>query len=180
MNHVKFKVFFAWQHEKEERWLNKMSKQGLELIGVGFCRYIFKENKEEEFEYKLEFMNDLPSNYKSHEYIRFLEETGIEFVGSFFRWAYFKKKSSEVPFEIFSDIESRVSHYKRIRLLLIGITPLNIANSINILSRYFDYGSLKFLGMGILFVVLSVVLVIEALLITMKIGALNKERDFTE
>lgn len=180
MNHTKYKIFFAWQHEKEEKWLNKMSREGLELMGVGFCRYEFRENNLNQFEYKLEFMNDLPSSYRSQDYIRFLEETGIEFVGSFFRWAYFKKKSDGEPFEIFSDIKSRVDHYKRIRLLLIGITPLNIANSINILSRYFDYGSKKFLAMGILFVILSTVLIVESLLITKKINRMNKDRDFSQ
>ena len=35
------KWFWAWDFEKEEKWLNEMAAKGLALVGVGFCKYEF-------------------------------------------------------------------------------------------------------------------------------------------
>ena len=53
-------------------------------------------------------------------YIKFLEENGVEYVASYMWWVFFRKKSSEGPFDIYSDIESRIKHYKRINILWIS------------------------------------------------------------
>lgn len=180
MMHTKYRAFLIWQHEKEEAWLNKMSEEGLELVNIGFCRYRFKENTKEKFEYKLELLDNLACSNQSKDYIDFMKDSGIEHVGSYFRWAYFKKKQDGEPFEIFSDIESNVTHFKRIRMLMLCITPLNIANTFNMLTRYFDYGSFKMLGLGILFAIITIALIVESFVITKKITALNKKRDFAE
>ena len=37
-----FKIFFAWQENKEEKWLREMSKEGWHLYRVGFFNYGFK------------------------------------------------------------------------------------------------------------------------------------------
>lgn len=37
------KLFWVWQFDNEENWLNEMAAKGLALVGVGFCRYEFEE-----------------------------------------------------------------------------------------------------------------------------------------
>ncbi len=41
MKHIIHKWFWAWDFDKEEKWLNEMSAKGLNLTGVSFCRYVF-------------------------------------------------------------------------------------------------------------------------------------------
>ena len=36
-----FKLFFVWDFEKEERWLNEMAQEGWVLDNTGFSFYTF-------------------------------------------------------------------------------------------------------------------------------------------
>ena len=47
-------------------------------------------------------------------------------VGHYMRWVYFRKKSADGPFDLFSDFESRIRHLKRIIALVLPITLLNL------------------------------------------------------
>lgn len=112
------KWFWAWEFEKEEQWLNEMAAKGLALVGVGYCRYDFEPCEPGEYTFKLEMLDNPPSHPESQTYIRFIEETGAEQIGSMLRWVYFRKKADGQPFDLFSDNESRVKHLNRILFLL--------------------------------------------------------------
>lgn len=127
MKHVVHKVFWAWDFEKEEKWLNEMAAKGLLLTDVGFCRYVFQEGKPGEYQYHLEWLEHFPNHPESLAYIQFLEETGAEHVGSFKKWVYFRKKASEGAFNLFSDLDSRLQHFKRVtRLIGVLFVPIII------------------------------------------------------
>ena len=68
-------------------------------------------------------------------YLGFMAETGAEYVGRMVKWIYFRKKTEDGPFDIFSDVESRIAHLDRIIWMLrfVGIANLAIglANSLN-------------------------------------------------
>lgn len=119
-----YKVFWAWNYEKEEKWLNEMSAKGFQLVRVGICKYVFEEAARGEYVYKLELLENMPSHIESVKYIQFLEETGVEYMGSLNRWVYFRKKKSEGAFELYSDIGSRQKHNQRIIALLGVILPI--------------------------------------------------------
>lgn len=180
MKHTKYKLFFAWDYEKEEKWLNTMSLNGLQLVRVGFCKYIFEENQQEQYTYRLEFLKELPSNKESLSYIQFLEETGVEYVDSLLRWSYFRKKASEGTFELYSDIESKIKHYKRILLLLMVITPSSIINVFNMYRLYMTYKIPKYgfftAGTGIL----AFLIAVGIFKILMEIQKLRKEQFIKE
>jgi hypothetical protein len=125
------KWFWLWDFEKEEAWLNEMSANGLHLCAVGFCKYTFEEGAPGEYIIRLEMLDKLPGHTESKQYIRFIEETGAEVIGSLFRWVYFRKKTVGEGFDLFSDTDSRIKHLDRI-LFLIGILCfLNLFNGIN-------------------------------------------------
>ncbi len=158
MKHTIHKWFWVWDFEKEEKWLNEMSSKGLQLVAVGLCKYVFEETIKGEYAYKLEFLENMPSNPESISYINFLEETGVEYIGSVMRWVYFRKKVADGAFEIYSDIDSIINHYKRIRNLLIGVTPINVATFFNLLDNrhwiyhifcIFSFSVTILLGLGI-------------------------------
>lgn len=123
------KWIWVWEFDKEEAWLNEMANTGWVLDRVGFCKYTFVKSEPEEYTVRLE-MHDHDQGY-----IDFVEETGAEYVGRMARWIYFRKRTENGRFEIFSDIDSRIQHLDCIgkMLTIVGIANLliGIANTFN-------------------------------------------------
>ena len=126
MRFTKYKVLFAWDFEKEEKWLNEMSAKGMQLVGVGIFKYIFEEGNPGEYFYRIELLEELPTHAESMAYIRFMEDTGAEHIASILRWVYFRKKADMQAFDLFSDIDSRINHLKKVMWLLGSVIPLEI------------------------------------------------------
>lgn len=149
------KLFFIWDFDKEERWLNEMAAKGLCLISVGFCKFEFEDCLPGEYRICLQLMDKMPRNPESQKYVEFLEHTGAEHVGSFTRWAYFRKKSSDGDFELFSDNSSRIKYLTNIFRFIALIVGLNLLIGIeNILlavlaENPFSYIGLLNLALGI-------------------------------
>ena len=120
------RVFWAWEFDKEERWLNEMSAKGMQLVSVGFCTYIFQEGQPDEYGIRLELLGNSLNSDESREYIHFIEDTGAEYLGNVLNWVYFRKKLSEGEFEIYSDTKSKLMHLRRILKLLgfLGVLEL--------------------------------------------------------
>ncbi len=127
MRKIVKKWFWAWDFEKEEKWLNEMSAKGLALVDYSICRYSFEECEPGEYSFKIQFLEHRPSHPESEQYIRFMEETGAEQIASYLNWVYFRKKTAEGPFELFSDIESKMNHLILIKKLLLPIGILNLS-----------------------------------------------------
>lgn len=126
MRKVIKKFFWAWEFEKEEKWLNEMSAKGLALVDYSFCRYSFEECEPGEYSFKIQLLEHRPSHPESENYIRFMEETGAEQVASYMNWVYFRKKNDGIPFELFSDCESQIRHLILVKKLLLPLAWMNI------------------------------------------------------
>lgn len=156
MKHVKYRVFFEWEFEKEEEWLNKMADDGYKLLKVGVCRYVFEDASKGEYIYRLELL----SMKNTKTYIEFLKETGVEHIGTLLMWGYFAKKRSDGPFEIYSDVESKIKHEKRtISLLYALLPPIMLAISINLTNYVVWEHNYLGLGTATLCIILLVLLV---------------------
>lgn len=114
MRRIVYKLFSIGAFEKEEKWLNEMSAKGMQLVSVGFCRYEFEQGTPGKYVYRLELLDSLPSSAESVAYIKFIEETGVEHIASYIRWVYLRKKATDGPLELYSEISSKIKHYKRI------------------------------------------------------------------
>lgn len=108
------KTYAVWSHRKEETWLNQMSQQGWNLVSVNFLTYVFSSEESPEYEYRLVMLEHWPGNPESRAYIEFVESTGAEYIGSVFRWVYFKKKAELGEFSLFSDNTSRLAYLTRL------------------------------------------------------------------
>lgn len=126
MRKVIHKWLWAWDFDKEEKWLNEMAAKGLALCAVGFCRYEFETTLPGEYAVCLQMLKEKPSHPESEKYMEFVEETGAEHVGSYMNWVYFRKKTEDGAFELFSDLESRVKHLSDIIRLLIMLCSINV------------------------------------------------------
>ena len=113
------KMFFAWDFEEEEAWLNHMARQGKALVAFGFGYYDFEPTQPGEYTIRMEMLPHWPNHPESQEYIRFVEETGAEHIGNMKNWVCFRKKTADGSFDLFSDRESRLKYVKRFIPLLI-------------------------------------------------------------
>lgn len=112
MKHKVLRMFVDF--EKEEQWINEMSAKGLQFVSVSFPQYVFEEGEPGEYTYRLELMESHPRSGEGLVYIRFMEEAGVECVDTFWRWAYFRKKSADGAFDLYTDAGSKVKHYQRV------------------------------------------------------------------
>ena len=126
MRKIVHKLFWMWDFDKEEKWLNEMASKGLALTSVGFCRYEFEDCVPGEYKLCLEFLGRGLSGAENEKYIEFLEETGAEHVGTFSGWVYFRKKTSEESFQLFSDYSSRIQYLTRIIRFIAVLGGLNL------------------------------------------------------
>ena len=113
------KWFWVWDFEKEERWLNEMALSGWLLDRVGWCRYHVVRCQPGTYTVRLEMHEE------DQAYIRFMEETGVEYIGRCFQWLYFRKNTADGEFDLFSDLDSRIAHLSKISK---GLAALGAAN----------------------------------------------------
>jgi len=185
MWHVVYKVFSIGAFEKEEKWLNEMSAKGMQLVNVGFCRYEFEQGTPSEYVYRLELLDRLPSDVASVAYIKFIEETGIEHIGSYLRWVYLRKKAIDGPFELYSEINSKIKHYKRINhlcnFLIVFEFTIAIIEFWAAWNKYTVNGHwIIFLCLGVFLTVLAVMIFFIGHSIRKTLKALKKEQGIRE
>ena len=125
------KLFWVWDFDKEEKWLNEMAAKGLSLVSVGFCKFEFEDSMPGEYKVCLQLLDKMPRHPESQKYIEFIEATGAEHVGSFTRWVYFRKKATEGDFELFSDNDSRLKYLSSVISFVSLITVGNWIAGIN-------------------------------------------------
>ena len=114
------KWFWVWSFEKEEYWLNEMAMSGWLLDGVGFATYHFVHCEPGEYSIRLEM------HPYDEAYLSFMKETGAEYVGRMMMWIYFRKKTADGAFDLFSDIDSKIQHLDKIGKMLAWIGGANL------------------------------------------------------
>ena len=114
------KWVWVWDFDKEEEWLNEMAMNGWVLESVGLCTYNFVRCEPGEYSVRLEM------HPYDESYLSFMRETGAEYVGRMMLWIYFRKKTADGPFDLFSDIDSKISHLDRIGKMLTAVGGANL------------------------------------------------------
>ena len=113
--------------EKEENWLNEMSAKGLHFISYAFPQYLFEEGTPGEYTYRIELLSKPPSHIEGKAYIDFVEESGAECVDTFHFWAYFRRKTADGPFDLYTDNSSKIRHYQRVMALMGAVAAFLLA-----------------------------------------------------
>ena len=144
------KIFHDWELEKEEEWLNGMAMSGWVLDSVGFCKYNFVRCEPEEYTVKFQFIEDYNDEYKN-----LIKENNIEYIGkNLCGFRYFRKKTEFGELNLFSDIDSRITHLKKYGTMVMSIGIANISigitndNSFFISTFNFLFGALMMYTLG--------------------------------
>lgn len=137
MKKAVWRLYF--DYEKEEKWLNDMAAKGLAFEDYYFGRYLFSDSEPGEYIYRLELLENHSRNPESQKYLSFMAETGAEPVATWLRWVYFRKRASDGPFELYSDIDSKIAHFRRIMWLFFPIMILELLIGISNISIGLPY-----------------------------------------
>ena len=108
---LKFKLYL--DKDSEEIWLKEMAQKGwaLKKFFLGF--YTFEECAPGEYNYQIDLLDNWTGNKR--DFASFMEESGVEMVSQWYRWVYLRKKSSEGPFEMYTDLESKIDQHDRMK-----------------------------------------------------------------
>ena len=174
-----YKIIFA-DMEKEEAWLNDMAQKGFNFIDNFFIRYTFSEGTPNEYIYRIELLENSPNHPVSRQYFKFLEETGVECVSTVGRWAYFRKKAADGPFDLYSDIEAKIKHYKRNMSYVFTILLFNlIVLALNI-TMVITAGSPAHISIAVSVLIFTVILVRAILHYAKRVKELKEEQHIHE
>jgi hypothetical protein len=129
---TKCKWFWAWEDEKEEKWLEAMSRNGWHLDNPGLpCVYHFIKGEPRDYSYRLDFRTGSLKNLQ--EYLQICRDAGWEMVGRMSTWYYFRKecREGEKP-EFYSDKDSKIQKYSRLLVFLVIFLPIMLNNIFNL------------------------------------------------
>jgi hypothetical protein len=114
--------------DERERWVNEHVANGWALVGNTLLRYEFEECTPGEYIYRLEVLSKPTKAPESQEYLRFVRETGAEVAVESGALVWFRKKAADGPFEIFSDVDSRLAYYQRLGAGSLGMLAIVVVN----------------------------------------------------
>ena len=152
------KWFWAWEYDKEEKWLDEMAAKGKALVSARYMTYEFEDSAPGEYAVRLEMLEHMPDSEEGKQYIEFVESTGAEFVGKVMKWVYFRKKKELGDFELHGDNATRIKHLKGIMVLLLPLGALNLFCAISNLSIGIGMGSTANVLCGLLNLAVAVLL----------------------
>ena len=113
---AKYALRYYYDFEKAEAWLNEMAGRGWMMESAFAGLFRFSKGIPGEYIYRVEL---LPWGARRSSYLRFLEETGVEVVDIWVRWAVYRRRASEGAFEIYTDADSRIAHFRRVSWFLL-------------------------------------------------------------
>jgi len=114
------KRYWAWEFEEQEKWLNKMCKQGKCLSAVDKNNYEFEDCEPEQYTLRMEMMKHSPESPRGQEYIAYMAEENAEYIGSKGKWVYFRKLRRYGDFDRLNDLTPKM-RYLKLRRLIAGI-----------------------------------------------------------
>lgn len=182
----KFRLYY--DKDKEEEWLNEMCSKGWAMTKFFLGVYTFEPCSPGKYTYQV----DLPDTHgkirmgdgEKREYIDFVESTGAEYVCSWGFYVIFRKEAEKGTFKLYTDAESKIGLYRRIRLLFLvvglmefGLAIGQTANYLHIEEGLWDPGINIFLWscLGVIYLIILVLLVM-VIRITRKIHRLKYQK----
>ena len=155
---LKFRLYY--DKDKETAWLNQLAKEGYAL--TGFCAgfYKFEACEPGQYEYQIDFSDSFFS--VTNSYREFMKEFDIDIVQCWGPWVFLRKAASEEPFKLYTDIDSMLEHYTKIRNMFKIVTLVELACFILEL-----FAAMNGFEIGFLFTLLIGIITIACMRITL-------------
>ena len=110
---IKFRLYF--DKDKETEWLNKMSEEGYAMTGFFAGFFWFEKCEPGKYVYQIDFGEKFFA--VNENYREFMQETGAEIVQTWGYWIILRKLASEGNFRLYTDVDSSIEHYTKIRTM---------------------------------------------------------------
>ncbi len=172
------KAIFAWEDEKEEKWLEEMAAQGWKLISVAPYVYKFQRSAPEKVVFRLDYKLTTDKDYQ--EYLSIFKDAGWEMFATFANWHYFKIKpeNQETP-EIFNSGKAKGQKYRRLLWGLLPFLPIYLV-ILNPAFGFFEsesplHSSGFYIGIRIFFAAFIIFMIYAVIRIWIKIRKLESQ-----
>lgn len=121
---------FTFDKDDEQDWLNDWCRQGWAMAGFFVGIVTFVPCQPGEFIYQIDLLPGKGLRADDYEgYVEFMTETGVEVVQRWGRWVYLRKRAEEGPFEVYTDLDSQIALYRRIRAMFAWVLALELCYS---------------------------------------------------
>lgn len=115
---IRFRLYY--DKDKETVWLNKMASEGWALKSFFAGFYKFEPCEKGEYIYQIDF------GTAGKEYCDFMQELGVEIVVLWGYWIILRKRAADGPFELYTDVDSQIEHYRKIRRMFKAATIIEL------------------------------------------------------
>lgn len=147
-----YKVFWAWQEDREAKWLQAMALSGWSLKSARGIRYTFERSAPQNVVYRLDFKGTFDDDLAG--YLELYRDAGWEYVTRFGNWFYFRRPAdAAVHTELYTDNASRLARYRaQLRVMLLAGLPLIMfaGGVYPLISRSYDSGWMRALHVVVL------------------------------
>lgn len=150
---------FTFDKDEEEDWLNGYCQQGWAMASFWVGMVTFVPCRPGEYIYRIDLLPGKGLRADDYEgYAAFMSDMEVEVLQRWGRWVYLRKRAEDGPFEVYTDVDSKIALYRRIRgmfLWLIGMEALCSVSAWSALARY--PGEMFYRGVVGFYIVLFVV-----------------------
>ncbi|MBP1918263.1 DUF2812 domain-containing protein [Youngiibacter multivorans] len=165
-----FRFRLYYDKDKEEEFLNEMSAKGYAMKSYFLGLYAFEECNPNEYTYRIDLINDMTLKERKELY-ELVRESGGEHVQSWGFWAFFRKRGK---FELYSDRESQIHQYERIRLVFLALAFLEVISAVQQWIRLGWENTSSERAFAMIFTALSTIFIYQVIITTIKINKLKR------
>lgn len=123
---------FTFDKDEEQEWLNEYARQGWAMTKFCVGVVTFAPCQPGEYIYQIDLLPGKGPWADDYEgYVVFMDEMGVEVVQRWGRWVYLRKRAEDGPFEVYTDVESQLALYRRIRALFLWALVVEACCSIS-------------------------------------------------
>lgn len=111
---------FTFDKDDEQDWLNDYAQQGWAMVSFFVGLVTFVPCQPGEYIYQIDLLPGKglwADNYE--DYVIFMNEIGVEILQRWGRWVYLRKRAEDGPFEVYTDTESKIALYRRMRTMFL-------------------------------------------------------------
>ena len=189
MRRTIYKLFWIWELDREENWINEMAAHGYSLEHAGRISFTFEETEPKKYRYKTVFLKGSSRSAENIKYFRFLEEMGIHVVSQLNYpgtcCVYLRSLYGDNPegIELYSDIDSKITYLKTTAWYMVFVSALTLFGALlNFSVALQPYNGVRILNLitaGLVFAIF-IGAVMAAVKSFVKISALKREREIHE
>ena len=131
---------FTFDKDEEQDWLNEYARQGWAMTKFWVGMVTFVPCQPGEYIYQIDLLPGKGLWADDYEgYVIFMDEMGVEVLQRWGRWVYLRKRAEDGPFEAYTDTESKIALYRRIRRMFLWAFAVVFLCSFSVWSLLFRH-----------------------------------------